>query len=61
MFRRIRFGSPTSRAAFEEMAVMEQAVEHSSNRGAVAEQFSPVSLCGSLEEQKDKEKRQIAR
>jgi hypothetical protein len=41
--------------------VTEQAVEHSSNRGAVAEQFSPVSLCGSLEEQKDKEKRQTAR
>ena len=42
LFRRIRFGSPTSRSTFEEMAVMEQAVEHSSDRGAIAEQFSPV-------------------
>lgn len=42
VFRRVRFGSPAPWTAFEEMAVVEQAVEHGSDRRAVAEQFSPV-------------------
>ena len=33
----VRFGSPTARAALEDMAVMEQAIEHGGDRGTVAE------------------------
>jgi len=40
--RQVGFRPPASWTTFEEMAVVEQAVEHGGNRGAVAEQFSPV-------------------
>ena len=39
---RRRFGAPTARAALEDVAVMQQAVEHGGDGGDVAEQFSPV-------------------
>jgi hypothetical protein len=41
LFRR-QLGSPAPRPAFEDMAVVEKAVEHSGDGRAVAEQFSPV-------------------
>jgi hypothetical protein len=37
LVKQVHFGSPTARTAFEDMAVMEQAIEHGRNRGAVAE------------------------
>jgi TrkA-N domain len=40
--RQVCFGAPTPWTAFEYMAVMEEAIEHSGNGGAVAEQFAPV-------------------
>jgi hypothetical protein len=39
---RICLRPPATRSALEEMAVVEQAVQHGSDGGAVAEQFSPV-------------------
>lgn len=39
---RWRFGSPAPRPAFEDMAMVEEAIEHSGDGGAVAEQFPPV-------------------
>src|SRR5271156_4642093 len=36
------FGAPTARAAFENVSVMQQAIQHGGDSGAVAEQFSPV-------------------
>jgi len=42
VFRRVHFGPPAARSAFQEMAVMEQTVEHGGDSGAVAKQFSPV-------------------
>jgi len=40
--RTAAFGPPTARAALEHMSVMEQAVEHGGDRGAVAQQLAPV-------------------
>src|SRR5208282_5066093 len=40
--RQVCFRAPTSWTAFENMAVMEEAIEHGGNGGAVAEQFAPV-------------------
>ena len=37
LVEQVHFGSPTARTAFEDVTVMEQAVEHGSNRGAVTE------------------------
>lgn len=39
LFLRGHLGSPAARPAFEEMAMVEEAVEHGSDGGAVAEQF----------------------
>jgi len=36
------FGAPTARAALENVTVMEQAIQHGGDSGAVAQQFSPV-------------------
>ena len=36
------FGPPAPRPTFKDMAVVEKAVEHSGDRGAVAKQFAPV-------------------
>src|SRR5271156_5714561 len=36
------FGAPTARAAFENVSVMQQAIQHGGDSGAVAQQFSPV-------------------
>jgi len=41
LFRR-QLGSPAPRPAFEDMAVVEKAVEHSGDGRAVAEESSPV-------------------
>jgi hypothetical protein len=38
----LQLGSPTPRPAFEDMAVVQETVEHRGDRGAVAEQVSPV-------------------
>jgi acid phosphatase family membrane protein YuiD len=35
-------GSPAARAALENVSVMQQAVQHRGDSGAVAQQFSPV-------------------
>src|SRR5262249_58719861 len=37
-----RLGAPTAWAALEHVTVMQNAVEHSSDRGHVAEQLAPV-------------------
>ncbi len=42
LVRQACFCSPAPRPAFEDMAMMEEAVEHSGDGRAVAEQFSPV-------------------
>jgi len=39
---RVHLRPPAARSAFEEMAVVEQAVEHGRDGGAVAEQFALV-------------------
>ena len=36
------FGPPTARPAFENVAVMQEAVQHGPDRRGVAEQFAPV-------------------
>jgi hypothetical protein len=36
------FGTPTARAALENVSVMQQAIQHGGDSGAVAKQFSPV-------------------
>ena len=36
------FGAPTSRAALEHVAVVQEAVQHGGDSGAVAQQFAPV-------------------
>ena len=36
------FGAPALGATFEDMAVVEQAIEHGSDGGDVSEEFSPV-------------------
>ena len=36
------FGSPAARAALEHVSVMQQAIEHGGDGGAVAEQLAPV-------------------
>jgi len=38
----LRFGPPTPRTAFENVTVMEQAIEHRCDRRAVAQQLAPV-------------------
>jgi hypothetical protein len=38
----VGFGSPAARAALENVSVMQQAVEHGGDGGAVAEQLAPV-------------------
>ena len=40
--RRIEFRSPTSRATFEHVPVMQQAVQHRSDRGCIPQQLSPI-------------------
>ena len=42
LIRQVHFGSPTARATFEHVTVMEEAVEHCGDGGAVTEQLSPV-------------------
>jgi hypothetical protein len=42
VFRRIHSCPPAPRPAFEQMAVVEQAVEHGGDGGAAAEEFPPV-------------------
>ena len=37
LVEQVHFGSPATRTAFEDVTVMEQAVEHGSDRGAVTE------------------------
>lgn len=41
-FRRAQFGSPTSRATLEHMAVMKQAVEHRADSGGIPQKLTPV-------------------
>ena len=36
------FGAPTARAALEHVSVMQQAIQHGGDGGAVAQQFAPV-------------------
>src|ERR1700692_5038349 len=36
------FGAPTARAALEDVTVMQQAIQHGGDSGAVAQQFPPV-------------------
>jgi hypothetical protein len=36
------FGAPTTWSTFENVPVMQQAIQHGGNSGAVAEQFAPV-------------------
>src|SRR5260370_10116842 len=45
--RQVYFRAPTSRTAFENMTVMEEAIEHGGDGCAVPQQFSPV-VHGSL-------------
>jgi hypothetical protein len=40
--RRIKFGSPTSRATLEHVPVMQQAVEHGGDRGCITQQLPPI-------------------
>src|SRR3974390_1265406 len=40
--RRIKFGSPASRATFEQVPVMQQAVEHGADRGCIPQQLPPI-------------------
>src|SRR5439155_24145496 len=42
LIRQVHFGAPTARAAFENVTVMEEAVEHCGDGGAVTEELSPV-------------------
>jgi len=42
LIRQVHFGSPTAWAAFENVTVMEEAVEHCGDGGAVTEQLAPV-------------------
>jgi hypothetical protein len=39
LIRQVHFGSPTARAAFEHVTVMEEAVEHGGDRSAVTKGF----------------------
>src|ERR1019366_8447700 len=45
------FGAPTSRAALEHVSVVQQAIQHGGDSGAVAQQLSPV-VYGSVGRQK---------
>src|SRR5579862_547101 len=38
----VQFGAPAPRTALEQMAMVEQPVEHSGDGGRVAQQFAPV-------------------
>ena len=38
----VHFGSPTTWTAFKDVTVVQQAIEHGGDRGAVTEQFSPI-------------------
>src|SRR5258708_97067 len=40
--RQVYFRAPTSRTAFENMTVMEEAIEHGGDGCAVTQQFAPV-------------------
>jgi hypothetical protein len=42
LIRRVGFGSPAPWPAFQEVPVVEQAIQHDGNCCAVAEQFAPV-------------------
>ena len=47
LWRQVYFRTPTPRTAFEYMTMMEKAVEHGGNGGAISQQFAPV-LDGSV-------------
>ncbi len=42
LWRQGRFGAPTSWAALQDVAVMQQAVKHRTDSGAIAEYFAPI-------------------
>src|SRR5438552_4952694 len=40
--RQFSFGAPTARSAFQDVAMMEQAIEHGADGRGIAQQFAPV-------------------
>src|ERR1700694_5407893 len=42
LWRQVYFRTPTPRTAFENMPMMEEAIEHGGDGGAIAQQFAPV-------------------
>src|SRR6516164_4997102 len=42
LIRQVCFGSPAPRSALQDVTVVEKAIQHGRDRGAVTEQFAPV-------------------
>jgi hypothetical protein len=42
LWRQVYFRAPTPRTAFENMTIMEEAIEHGGDGGAISQQFAPV-------------------
>src|SRR5712692_939011 len=42
LWRQVYFRTPTPRPAFEHMTMMEEAIQHGGDGGAISQQFAPV-------------------